>query len=332
LHGGHRHRAATVSKNENAVERTGSPLSGWGCSGKDFNNMQIVRDTASGAIYVVERDADAPKDADTLHWVNDCKQCGYDWCQSSKWSKNDNNVEKGYIGGSFLSEWGCKGRDFDSMEVVRNARSGAIYVVEPSAANAEKAKAAAASGCEATLYEHDNFEGWAVKFSAGDYDHGSMTAKGAKNDQVSSLKVVGGAGCQVELFEHGFTGWKATFGPGSYPLSEMQRHGAKNDQVSSLKVKQPCVATLYEHDNFQGWSVKFSVGSYDHGPMTTQGAKNDQVSSIKVDGGSDCTVEVFEHGGYKGWKASFGPGSYTLSKMKHKGASNDAISSLKVTQ
>jgi len=44
--------------------------------------------------------------------------------------------------------------------------------------------------CCAVLYEHGNFGGWKAYFPPGEYDVNKMQAKGAKNDQVSSLKVV----------------------------------------------------------------------------------------------------------------------------------------------
>jgi hypothetical protein len=40
-----------------------------------------------------------------------------------------------------------------------------------------------------TLYQHGWFDGQAVEFPSGDYNHGAMTAKGLRNDHASSLKV-----------------------------------------------------------------------------------------------------------------------------------------------
>jgi len=91
--------------------------------------------------------------------------------------------------------------------------------------------------CEAFLYQHGDYAGWSAHFPEGDYNHAAMTAKGAKNDDASSIKVRGGANCCVTLYEHGdFGGWKATYPVGDYPFKEFKARGAKNDKVSALKV------------------------------------------------------------------------------------------------
>jgi len=90
--------------------------------------------------------------------------------------------------------------------------------------------------CFAELYQHGSFNGWKATFTIGEYNKQHMKAKGAKNDDASSIKVVG-KGCKAELYEHdGFAGWKAVFSEGSYPLSKWNKNGAKNDAVTSIKV------------------------------------------------------------------------------------------------
>jgi hypothetical protein len=125
-------------KNEHVVERfytVGDPLSKWGCSGKDFENMQIVRNSGTRAIYVVEAVADPPKDADTLHWVSNCGVCGFEFCNEWWWSANEKMVEMGYLPGAPLSEWGCGKFDSKKHMIIRNSDSGAIYVVEAAPGN-----------------------------------------------------------------------------------------------------------------------------------------------------------------------------------------------------
>jgi len=91
--------------------------------------------------------------------------------------------------------------------------------------------------CRVELYEHSGFTGWRADFSAGSYDHGSFLAKGARNDQMSSFKVVG-ANCRATLYQHGdFAGWSRSFTVGNYDVDAMVRAGAVNDDASSIKVR-----------------------------------------------------------------------------------------------
>lgn len=91
--------------------------------------------------------------------------------------------------------------------------------------------------CKVILYEHGSFNGWAVELEEGEYNHGSMTGKGVKNDQVSSLKVEGHEKCCAVVYEHGsFNGWSVKFPVGEYNHGAMTAKGCKNDQVSSIKL------------------------------------------------------------------------------------------------
>jgi len=96
--------------------------------------------------------------------------------------------------------------------------------------------AAAPSQCtgEVSLYQHGGFNGKEVKFGKGNYNHGAMTRKGQKNDDVSSLKVPNG--CRAILYQHNFDGYGIEFGPGNYNHGAMTQRGVRNDDVSSLKV------------------------------------------------------------------------------------------------
>ena len=73
-----------------------------------------------------------------------------------------------------------------------------------------------------------------MKFGKGNYNHGAMTRKGQKNDDVSSLKVPNG--CRAILYQHNFDGYGIEFGPGNYNHGAMTQRGVRNDDVSSLKV------------------------------------------------------------------------------------------------
>jgi len=85
------------------------------------------------------------------------------------------------------------------------------------------------------LFQHGSFAGWRASFPKGSYPYRKFIARGAKNDDASSIKVP--AGCKAILYQHGaFSGWKATFGPGSYPYRKFIAAGAKNDDASAIKV------------------------------------------------------------------------------------------------
>ena len=92
------------------------------------------------------------------------------------------------------------------------------------------------------LYQHGNGGGWKASFEKGNYNHGQMTGKGMRNDDMSSMVVP--AGCRVTIYEHGsFDGWKIIFGPGTWKHADLLREGKKqgvndfNNQASSLKVE-----------------------------------------------------------------------------------------------
>merc|ERR1712216_877583 len=72
-------------------------------------------------------------------------------------------------------------------------------------------------------------------YPKGNFKYRAMIAKGAKNDDASSIKVP--PGCKAIVYQHGdFTGWRAEFPAGNYPFRKFIAKGAKNDDASSLKV------------------------------------------------------------------------------------------------
>merc|ERR1711939_465303 len=83
------------------------------------------------------------------------------------------------------------------------------------------------------LFQHGSFNGWKAKFTNGFYNHKKMAAKGAKNDDASSIKV--GMGCTATLYQHSNkAGWKAKFPyrAGGYKYKKFIAQGAKNDATS----------------------------------------------------------------------------------------------------
>merc|ERR1712216_647583 len=68
-----------------------------------------------------------------------------------------------------------------------------------------------------SVYQH-NFSGWVARFKRGSYNIHAFKAKGARNDDASSVIVP--RGCKATLYEHGsFNGWAVTVGEGRHDLN-----------------------------------------------------------------------------------------------------------------
>lgn len=96
--------------------------------------------------------------------------------------------------------------------------------------------------CEVVVYGGPSFDGWSLSFGPGDYTVSDMEVKGAKCDDVSSLKV-NGLFCEAHVFEYGdfnvqHKGWQAVFKHGQYDRQGLLTGGAKDNDISSMKVKQ----------------------------------------------------------------------------------------------
>jgi len=92
--------------------------------------------------------------------------------------------------------------------------------------------------CKTTLYQHGNFKGWKVVFNGvRDWRYRDYLKAGAKNDQVSAIKVEG-KGCVATVYQHDMKGWSANFEEGTYNMKAFMKKGAKNDQMSSLRVRR----------------------------------------------------------------------------------------------
>merc|ERR1719240_2279209 len=77
--------------------------------------------------------------------------------------------------------------------------------------------------CHATAYQHAGFLGWAADFPEGAYNMQSMIARGAPNDDASSLKVWG-TGCVASLYQHwDFSGYSVDYPEGWYNYRQFLR-------------------------------------------------------------------------------------------------------------
>jgi len=98
----------------------------------------------------------------------------------------------------------------------------------------EQERRRSATDCKTYLYQHDNFAGHSKLYYTGSY--GSVW----RNDDVSSIKVIGD-GCKAIVYQHfNFEGWSVELPaiPGSYNYDVLRSMGFKNDEMSSLKVIQ----------------------------------------------------------------------------------------------
>ena len=67
-------------------------------------NTPIVRNSSTGSIYAVE--IKDPNKKGTLHYINDCNQCGKAWCSKTP-DENSKNLDKYYNIGKPLLKIGC---------------------------------------------------------------------------------------------------------------------------------------------------------------------------------------------------------------------------------
>lgn len=111
------------SGNAEAGYNDGAAVPDWGCSNVQ-ENPYIIRNSASGAIYVIEMAS-----AGTLHHVSSCNQCGVAFCGASLWQENSASAVAGYTIGNSLSDWGCSSLP-QYPYVIRDSTNGAIYVAE----------------------------------------------------------------------------------------------------------------------------------------------------------------------------------------------------------
>jgi hypothetical protein len=110
------------------------------------------------------------------------------------------------------------------------------------------------------VYQHGDFTGWKAAFGVGVYDYGKFIKAGAKNDDVSSIKVP--RGCKALLAQHGdFKGWKAVFPAGVYPYKKFVAQGARNDDTSSIKVGNAIMLQVVEDDEAEDELIAPEVAS-----------------------------------------------------------------------
>jgi len=121
-----------------------------------------------------------------------------------------------------------------------------------------------ANACHATVYGHDDFQGWSATFPPGSYDLAAARQRGFRNDHASSIIVT--PNCTAVLYQHNFAGWSATFPPGRYNMSAALQRGFVNDDASSIRVIEQDICCFSKGSRLTcnaGYSSILSIGDCD---------------------------------------------------------------------
>lgn len=107
-----------ANNNQYAV---GNALSAWGCENVPQNPISVKG--PGGKVYALE--------TQKIHHLTSCTQCpGYPNFCTGSYAEEEYNIEEYYTVSSPVSEWGCDSSP-NPANTVRNAGSGAIYIVQP---------------------------------------------------------------------------------------------------------------------------------------------------------------------------------------------------------
>jgi len=179
-----------------------------------------------------------------------------------------------------------------------------------------------ASGGVATVYRDCDYAGYAVGLAEGSYTAAQLALMGAKDNDISSLKVK--SGYAITLYDgDNFSGNSVLKTADTTCLVG----DGFNDVASSLKIaKIAPVATVYQDCSFGGYAVGLAEGTYTTAQLVALGVKDNDLSSLKITSGYDVTL-------YDG--DNFGGGSLTknadTSCLVSDGY-NDIVSSVRVTK
>lgn len=175
----------------------------------------------------------------------------------------------------------------------------------------------------AKVFQHCNFDGYAVSLPPGRYDLNELQRRGMRNDDLSAIQVA--RGFEVVLFEHaGFRGRRlAVRGNDNCFVND-----GFNDLVSSIVVQRvpgaKAQAAVYQHCDFGGYQAALRPGRYDLGALKRLGVRNDDLSAIRVNAGYE--VIAYEHAGFRGRSITF----RSNDKCLVNNGFNDVISSVVV--
>mmetsp|Transcript_3268 Transcript_3268/g.7821 ORF Transcript_3268/g.7821 Transcript_3268/m.7821 type:complete len:533 (-) Transcript_3268:46-1644(-) len=141
-------------------------------------------------------------------------------------------------------EWGeCSTRCYPGKQTRKVDCSGAKCLDKKPATEQDcDGESPECKDCKAVVYGGPEFDGWSLEFTPGEYSVSDMEAKGAKCDDISSVKVFG-VFCETDVYQYGdfnkaHQGWNATLKPGAYNRQGLLDHGAQDNDISSMKVRR----------------------------------------------------------------------------------------------
>ena len=137
-----------------------------------------------------------------------------------------------------------------------------------------------------TAYQDCSYGGYAVGLAEGTYTTAQLVALGAKDNDLSSLKVA--SGYTVTLFDgDNFSGASLV----KTADTDCLVGDSFNDLVSSIKIaKSAPVITVYQDCSFGGYAVGLVEGSYTTAQLAALGAKDNDISSLKITSGYTVTL------------------------------------------
>jgi len=153
-----------------------------------------------------------------------------------------------------------------------------------------------------SLFQHGDFSGWKADYKKGSYPFAQFIAAGAKNDDMSSIKVP--VGCQATVYQHGDrSGWAATYPAGSYNFNAFLAKGAKNDDASAVDVIDAPLSlrhkpTAMSSTGYGGESSRAvdgnTDGTYGHNSCTHTGKSGDEWWRVDLEYEYEITnVQIF---------------------------------------
>lgn len=92
--------------------------------------LDLINNNFERQKFIILKESCSINKNKTLHWVQNCNECGISFCDSKKWFKNEPDIEKHYKLGEPLSVWGCDNLKNRPYKIVRNSKYSNIYVAE----------------------------------------------------------------------------------------------------------------------------------------------------------------------------------------------------------
>ena len=149
-----------------------------------------------------------------------------------------------------------------------------------------------------TLYQHCNYGGYTVGLSEGNYTLSQLQSLGARDNDISSLKVQ--SGYEITIYENNnFNGRSYTFSGDDACLVNENF----NDIVTSVQVRSVNKATVYQDCNYGGYAVGLPAGNYTLNQLQARGIRDNDISSLRVESGYE--IVIYENDNFSGRSYTF---------------------------